>query len=309
MSDDAVRDALGVLGRPVDPPREFAEPLLRRLIEELEEGRRSTPPHMPRRPRRAGFALAAATIAIAVAVVAAVLLTLRSSPASADALLRRAERQFAAAPPFRAVVVGREVVTVNRIRRDWAYTDVVLYGGRNRWRRNVLRDSLSPNSPFYSMTGTGSFFVWDGHYLGISRADRRFELSPGLSGTDGHDDSGFVFAELSPISPFPPRGSVSLRYLTQDCARVFSDTTIVGRRAHHLGCGPRASHFELWLDSETGFVLKRVGPHGAMMEVRSIDYDPVFPKGAFRVVPPPGATIVWEGPGAPPRTFPPTKGG
>jgi hypothetical protein len=308
MTEDPVREALGLLGRPVEPQREFAEPLLRRLIEEIEGAPRPTPPRRHRKLARPGIALAATAIVLTIAATAAILVSLGSAPASAEALLRSAERQFGAAPPFRAVIVSREVVTVDHARRNWAYTDVVLYGSKERWRRNVLRDSLTPDSPFYPMSGTGSFFVWDGRYLGFNRTDRRFELSPELSGTDRNHDSYFVFAELSPSPPFPPRGVVSHRYLTRDCTRVFRDATIVGRLAHHLGCGAGSAHFELWLDAETGFVLKRVGPRGTM-EVRSIEYRPAFPKGAFRVVPPPGATIVWTGSGAPPSTFSPTTGG
>jgi hypothetical protein len=317
---DPIVAVLDDLDRPASPRPEFAEALRAQLLAELAEPNGAVSErgvlgkplglHRRRRVRRPGLAIALVTavIALAVAAAAAVLAGLGSAPASAEALLRRAERQLAAAPPFRAVIVSREVVSADHIRRNWTYTDAVLYGGKNRWRRNVLSDSLSPNSPFYSMTGTGSFFVWDGRYLGISRADKRFELYPGLLGTDRNHDSYFVFAELSPSPPFPPLGSVTHRYLTQACTKVLPDTTIIGRRAHHLGCGTGPSHFELWLDAQTGFVLKRVGPRGARMEVRSIEYSPVFQKSAFRVVPPARATIVWTGPGAPPSTFSPTKG-
>jgi hypothetical protein len=322
MSDqDPIVALLEDLDRSASPLPEFAEALRAQLLAELAEPDGSASRRRAlgttlrldhgrpvRRPRRLATALAAA-IALMVAAPIAVLVGLGSAPASAEALLRRAERQLAVAPSFRAVVVSREVVTVDHVRRNWTYTDAVLYGGKDRWRRNVLRDSLSPNSPFYPMTGTGSFFVWDGRYLGVSRADRRFELYPGLLGTDRDHDSYFVFAELSPSPPFPPLGVLTHRYLTQECTKVLDDTMIIGRRAHHLGCGTGSSHFELWLDAETGFVLKRVGPRGARVEVRSIEYEPAFPKSAFRVVPPAGATIVWTGPGAPPTSFSPTKGG
>jgi peroxiredoxin len=45
---------------------------------------------------------------------------------------------------------------------------------------------------------------------------------------------------------------------------------------------------ELWLDSETHLILRQATPYG-VMEVRAIDYAPVFADGTFLFTPPAGA--------------------
>jgi hypothetical protein len=59
---------------------------------------------------------------------------------------------------------------------------------------------------------------------------------------------------------------------------------IAGRATFHVHC----QGFDLWLDRETGLVLKSVELQ-MTREVTSIHYNPDFPMAIFEFAPPPGA--------------------
>src|SRR5207253_8825762 len=83
---------------------------------------------------------------------------------------------------------------------------------------------------------------------------------------------------------------------------VLPDAIVAGQAARHIRCGDELAGFwELWVDRETGVVLKVKGtlgnddfhPFATTSEggfiVTSIDYSPSFAPGTFRAAPPPGA--------------------
>jgi len=290
--DDLIVLVLERLERPAEPDPEFADALLELLLAEVVEPR----PPITARLRR-GFAwrpkLAAAAAAglavVAVAVVA--VLALRTAEESALAAIRQAQTQAASVPPFRAVVSHRvagelALGTVSLATgRDWISVSELEYDSERGWRRLVVRDSLA---------GASRSVVWNGRALGIDRPEqRRFYLYPRAS-----DPRRSAAAQLSPLATLSPRFRLfpvppavqPEKYFRESC-RVGPDAQMVGRPARSVMCGDRDFRFSLWLDRETGLLLKLETP-GTVLEVRSVDFGVRFAPADFRAEPPPGATVV-----------------
>lgn len=145
--------------------------------------------------------------------------------------------------------------------------------------------------------GIGSFVVWDGKQLGSTWSKTR-ALSVTMP-RPGYDP----LRELAWSAPFPNWQSICERGGSQ----IFDDAMIAGRSARHVRCGDLYGGFwELWVDKETGFMLKIQGALGrddfrlgssakGGFEVTRIDYafqvDPVLfaitaPAGHIASAPP-----------------------
>jgi peroxiredoxin len=88
-------------------------------------------------------------------------------------------------------------------------------------------------------------------------------------------------------------------------SKVLADARIAGRDTRHIRCGNSYGDvWELWIDRQTGLLLKIVGPvnggdeflGGGIstsakggFEIERLRYNPEFPKGTFSVTAPPGA--------------------
>lgn len=288
--DDLAVQVLEHLERPVEPDPEFASALLERLLAELPET--SAPEVRLRRrlvlrPRLVAAAAAAAAVVVAVGVV----LTLRPVEESALAAVEDAQRQAATVSPFRAVVsrrVGGELAlgtVAQATGRDWVSVAELSYGGRTGWRRVLVRDSLA---------AVARRVVWDGRTLGIDRPEQqRFYVFSGAS-PRGRSAVGQLspLATLSPrfrVFPLPPNADPE-EYIADRC-RVAETDEVAGRPARVLRCSDRDFRFALWLDVETGLLLRLETP-GDVLEVQSIDYGVSFGRGVFRAEPAPGATVV-----------------
>lgn len=291
--DDLAVFVLERLEQPVEPDPEFADALLELLLAELAPAE-ALPTVQSRarlwislRPRLLAAAAAVAVVAVAVGVV----LALRVTEESALAAIREAQAQAASVPPFRAVVSHRlagelALGTVSLATgRDWVSVSELEYGGETGWRRLVLRDSLA---------GASRSVVWNGRTLGISRPEqRRFYVYPRASSRRrSAAEQLSPLATLSPrfrLFPLPPAARPE-EYFRESC-RVGADTRMAGRPARSVTCGDRDFRFSLWLDRETGLLLKLDTP-GTVLEVRSVEFDVRFAPADFRAEPPPGARVV-----------------
>lgn len=288
--DDLAVQVLERIERPVEPDPEFASALLERLLAELPE----TPaPETGRRGllvlrRRLVAAVAAAAVVI---VGIGVVLTLRPVEESALAAVRDAQQRASTVPPFRAIVsrrVGGELAlgtVAQAMGRDWVSVAELSYGNPTQWRRALVRDSLA---------AAARRVVWDGRTLGIDRPEqRRFYV---LSAASPRGQA--AASQLSPLATLSPRfrvfplpaGADPEAYIVDRC-RVAGADSVAGRPARVLACGDDDFRFTLWLDVETGLLLRLETP-GDVLEVRRIDYGVSFGRDAFRTEPPAGATVV-----------------
>lgn len=292
---DPVIVLLERLDRPVAPRPEFTDELLERLLAELEPLPVAPAPRRarflrfpPRRKVVLAFALGILATAIAIAIVT------RPQKASALVVIQQARHAFAAAPPFQATVR----VDLNP---DGSRTDVpkgatatveVDYGERNRLRTTVVLE----HPLLRGTSGPGSFVVFDGKRVGSFDA-RRNTFSSFSS------PQGFQPLEFLRWSGAYPNWEAVCR---RGGSKVLPGARIAGRVARHIRCGDyRGGYWELWIDRETGLLLKLVGkvgggdfflgglgdltsPKGGF-EVEQLRYNPSFPAGTFKVVAPKGA--------------------
>jgi thiol-disulfide isomerase/thioredoxin len=237
----------------------------------------------------------AAGVAALVAIASLLVVILPGGQRSALAVMQEAQRNFEQVPPFRATmlmrvsgdVIGQEFPEHSG--EDWMSRQELWYGGEEGWRRDIVVDNL----PFMR-GGAGSFAVFDGGRTGVYRASEDtyvlqegedvvfsplLELNPGPTGTVGKSVQTRAGAAMSFDA-----------YFEQRCERL-PDGRVASRRASHLTC--EDGHAEVWLDVETGLILRFTTPDFAF-EIETIGYRPAFPPEAFDFEPPAGATNVGE---------------
>jgi hypothetical protein len=294
---DPIAVLLRGLDQPVAPRPEFAESLLERLLEELEPLGVARGPLRPRRTRfrsRRTLALAFAIAAVGAAVAAVVVLT-RPQKASALDVIREARHAFAGAPRFQATVrldLNPDGSNADRsVPRGASETVVVSYGGPTRFRAEVI--SQQPH--LRSGRLPGSYEVFDGRRIGsFDPRSKVFESAPA--------PSGFRPLEfLSWHGAYPDWGQVC----RGPNSKVLRPARILGRDARHIRCGNfRGDVWQLWIDHQTGLLLKIVGRVGGDdvffglgastsakggFEITHLQFNPTFPSGTFSAAAPPGA--------------------
>lgn len=298
MSKDAVALILEGVEQPVAPRAEFAEALLDRLIDELEVTQQSEPGRrfgLRLSPRRL-VSLAAAALALVVAIVLVVV----PRPQSAFAIVERAIRDFKQVPPFLATISGTVPAgqvafeTEREIAEDRVFRYRLAYRDAAAWRLEVIENS----SPTHPPGAAGSFQVRAGGTLSV------------------YDAAGNTFDEAEFPKAYSPLGLLrwggteaeALSLWRRRCAdaEVAGDEEVAGRRARHLRCTGDAGSIGLWVDTDTGLMLRVVseertpqpprpapGPigfsPGTRFEITSLVYDPEFAEGTFVFVPPTGA--------------------
>jgi peroxiredoxin len=288
-----------VLDRPVDPRPEFADALLERLLEELAQTdgapaghgiswpRRALPGRL-RRPLLAG----AVALAVAAAVIATVVVS-RPSPASALDVIRQARAAFAHMPPFQAIYKvalnpdGTNPGGPRYVKKGATATVAVSYGGRGR-----LRTQIGAGHGFTSDLSPGSYQIDNGHWFGVYDAKSHHFFSTTTSGSSAETLDYLSWRGAYPDWERVCRGPYS---------KVFADTRIVGRDARHIRCGDvHGDVWELWIDRQTGLLLKIVGQVGGDnfflggdigtsakggFEIQKLRYNPTFPKRTFSFPP------------------------
>ena len=237
--NDPMRRALQRLQGPVGPEREFADALFTRLLEEAGT-RRGPVLRVPGGARRALVAVAALGLALAVFFI--------TLP-----ILRPADRggiaQYGEVPSFRGVVEftvspdllagidegGSDALTSGTHRIE------VVYAGPDAWRFELLDDGFTSMLPPVA----GSFGAWDGERF------RVFHAGENAYGPQGIGPSGFTI--LNPLA-WTASGQ-GWEEVCRDPEFVGSDT-LLGRDATTVGCGGQPPGIRLWLDDETGLVLR-----------------------------------------------------
>jgi len=219
--------------------------------------------------------LLGAAVAVLAALVTGVFALPIGAPASALAVIDRARSEFGQVPPFRAEIVTRldaEVVAAERPGYrgpDALVRRIVSYVGADQWRRDIVENPVGVLDP-----AAGSHVVWDGETLGVYHADEEwFQTEPTASGWDPLGWLSWARAD---------------RYWHDACADgdVLVDDEVAGRPATHLDCG----EFAVWIDAETGLILKHVTPESSE-EIVAIAYGVDFEAALFDVTPPPGASV------------------
>jgi streptogramin lyase len=310
---DVLRD-LETLDVPV--PTGLADNVWRRLgldpdsaedrpgADELASRRRTRP------PTRRWLLLAAA--AAVVVVVASATLVLVPTPDSALAVLDEARRRFRSPPSLSMEVVrtasqatlAEELPGDRQPTSDWVQVTAVEYQDDTHWWTEIAADDANPFE-----TGTvGRFSVSDGTYMGsynpVSKLLRVEPLSP-RDASPG-EPLYLVSPELHE-GPALDEESIAKRCTLED------DDVVAGRPARHIRCdlegrAPSAGLqpgdvADVWLDAETGLVLRMKFPDGGGHEVRRITYGVDHPDGRFEVTPPEGGTVLWAGADEAPERF------
>jgi thiol-disulfide isomerase/thioredoxin len=294
MSDDTVRDALELLERSVTPPPEFADALFRTLAAEARSRQepRGGGVNVVRRRHRVRRLVPVAAALVVVSTVATIVLV-ASGPETAIAVVRRAQSSLSEAPPFQATIAydldpERPATGLPQGARA---TIGIAYGGPTSYRQEIL--SEDPVVPAAGLPSVGSFIVWDGERLGFYRAaENDFRAVASRSGFE-------PLMQFSWDAPYPDWDAICAR----GDSEVLADAEIAGRATSHVRCRDGSGHsWELWVDRETGVVLKVAGAVGnddvhpfattdrGGFEVTSIRYQPEFEPGTFVVAAPPGAT-------------------
>jgi DNA-binding beta-propeller fold protein YncE len=294
-----IEEALARIPRRSEPRPEFAASLLAALSRELEEApveEEARPPELPpRRRARIWFGprlrLVRVGVAAALAAIAATLVMILPKQPSAFAVLERARDRFERLP-FHA--------TVRNVFGEFVGDDTLVVEHRfksaTQWRSTV-KSSSNPRTP----EEAGDFTVFDGTREGRYEVEENtFYFRPASEVGDPYGASGAN--ERDPTEGYWPSATglkQTPQFLDENC-RV-SEDRVAGRAADKLTCdtgGDPLGTVGIWLDRETGFMLKVETPE-VVREVMSIDYDPAFPTGIFDVVAPEGARLRGDVPGRP----------
>jgi peroxiredoxin len=289
-----------LLDRPAAPRSEFAAALLERLLEELEPSAVAPGPKRrwtaPLRSPKFALALVAGVLG---ALVAGVVLT-RPQRASALDVIRQARQAFASTPPFQATIRfalkpdgSKDPLVARGLPRGATETLLVSYGGPRRFRAEIV--DQRPRLRGFPVPG--AYTVFDGRRLGsFDPRTRSFYYSP-------------------PPAPYRPIEFLKWRGTYPDwervCAtpysKVLANARLAGRDARHIRCGNfHGDVWELWIDRQTGVLLKLVGQVGGDdtlfgpgytstkggFEIERVSYNPAFASRTFSVAAPPGVRAV-----------------
>lgn len=301
MNDDELRRALRTLER-VQPPEGVADALFERLLDELAEERVSRPAPLPRRRRLRwlqGRPVIAFGVALALLIGAAVVV-LVPRPRTALAVLQEARQRFEDLPPYHAT-------TVVRANDDASDPDFETTWETEDWHASVRRWRTLFTSGDLSFTGgPGSYRVFDGTLVGDFHAEANvFTVMP-------FEDLDQEFEQASPSFFFNPSlqywstgeegvaGKPTDQFFEEDCTAT--PGRFIGRAATAIHCEAKPSDLEVWVDDETGMLL-RIQWFDVIREIRTIEFRPEFPAGIFEVVPPEGAKKRWGGKGPAPPDY------
>ena len=137
----------------------------------------------------------------------------------------------------------------------------------------------------------GGVSVWDGELIGAyNGCEPEEEFSTEQTSPD-FEPLGYLGWQ----TPWLPDG----RSWQAFCASVQSEELpgeiIAGRTAVGIRCVASRDDFELWVDAESGLVLRLAGSRGEGgwppdFEITAIEYNPPFASDTFRVEAPPGVT-------------------
>lgn len=285
MSDERVDRLIAELDVPIEPRREFAQALFARLERELEYP-------LPRARRlpwiehaRPNILYAAAVLVLIIVATIVIALPMRASAAST---IRQAQEDIARLSQVRATIhydINPDG-SAPQIAAPGATADVeVTYVRGVGYRQQLV--GISGSIP--GVASVGGSIVWDGTYLGSTWSSGR----PFVVATRADFEP---LRDLGWNSPYPDWEG----RCTRGGSELLADAVVAGRAARHLRCGDLYGGFwELWIDRETGFMVKI---HGALgrddfklgtsakggFEVTRIEYSFDIDRSLFVVPTPPG---------------------
>ncbi len=189
-------------------------------------------------------------------------------------------------PPFRAEVLyvmdGQALTDAGHPTDDLEVVVTVSYGAPGRFRVELNEDI-----PF---AAAGSFTVVRDAEAGEYLADdRSFVLTDKDPGRDPHPLEPFVWETWDDLCTFGEHA-------------FLEPEVVAGRDTVRLRCTKGDDTYDLWVDVETGLVLRAVGDEvpttsvpafvpAVSFEVLSVEYQPLFSDGLFDLVAPPGAEV------------------
>ena len=239
-------------------------------------------PRLRRLPRWAVAVAAAVLVVIAVGGIAVLIPNLGGEPqppvAPTDQSL--VDVKFGDIPPFRATY------SVSAFPEGTPATADISYGGPRRgFRLEAVQGRLDDMCE-------GGMSVWDGELLGEyigCEAEEEFEV----------ESTGSDFEPLAYLG-WQTRGWTTDGGSWQEFCRSVDHEglpveVLAGRSALGIRCIGTRDDFRLWVDAETGLVLKLADSRGdsawpADFEATTVEYDPAFASDAFLVEAPPGVT-------------------
>lgn len=303
MNDDEIRDALRVIERPGAVAPELVDRVLRAMLDELA-AEQPAPVASSRRRRRAqpwlrspSLGIAASLVVTMALVLAAVVVTTRSAP-SALAAMQEARAQFRSLPAYhaRTTVSDNDRGDSPDFETRWETED--WYRDRDTWRTTILTtNTASAGQP-------GDYQVLaDGRYGEYKAENNVFTVTPVADRDDGRPRSpAFWFDPDLQWWPTdtPAGGRPSEEFFEKNCST--RDTTYLGREARKLHCPAPVRAIDLWLDKETGMLL-RISVFDVIREITSIEFNPEVPPGTYAVQTPEGAKKRWGGKGTPPPEY------
>jgi len=283
MNDERVEHLIAELEVPVEPRREFGPMLFAQLEQELQRPAAGWPTFPRLRGRRWQVVFGVATALLV--VVAAMLTVAQPARASPAATIRQAQQGIAGLSQVRATIHYD-------INPDGSYRDIpqgttadveVTYVRGVGYRQQLIGAS----GPIPASGGVGSFVVWDGTYVGSNWMAGPYHVFAPPADFDPLYGAGWN----SPDSHWEALCALG-------ASEVLPDAIIAGRAARHLRCG-YSDFWELWVDRETGFMLKIQGLLGrddfklgtsakGGVEVTHIEYTFDVDRSLFTVPAPPG---------------------
>lgn len=293
LDQSAVRleSALTELGRSASYPP--MPDLTDRVLSAVAERQQRRPIPALTWPAPGRAALAVATTAVLGLALGIFVLVPQLNRVSAAEVIREAIGDFADIPRFQATI--RYDLNPDGADPDMprgATAEIALsYGVSGAFRQEI--HAITQGVP--GSGGAGSFLVFDGaSRIGEYRADENdfFTYEP----WEGFEP----LREFSWSAPYPNWEDICAR----GGSEVLADEEVAGRNAHHIRCGDwTGEHWELWIDAETGLILKLAGELGrddyrlgttmrGGFEVTHIEYDARFDPESFRISPPPNAELV-----------------
>lgn len=303
MNDAELREMMRLLERPAAVPPELTERVFRLMVAELEAGAPDVPARAPVRGRGARlpwspwWRTSVAVAAVALLVVGAVtVLTVARAP-SALAALQDARTRFEQLPAYHA----RTSVRANDDARD---PDLEARWETEDWRqdsRHWRTTVLSSSSTAYG--APGDFRVASPElYATFDAVANLFTARPS-DALDPTVDPSFWFdpsLQWWSTGVEGDAGRPTDVFIEENCSAT--PATLLDRAATKLVCDVEPQEIELWLDDETGLLL-RVSTFEVVREITSLEVDPEVPAELFDVTPPEGARRRWDGSTEPPPEY------
>jgi AhpC/TSA family len=326
MLDDPIRRAFDLLDQPPAPSSAFTDALFERLVQERKRRQAVTPLHRtlpPQRPKLWRILAIAAALLLALVIFAIVVIPLGNLGRAKQPAEPFIEHAPATIEPFSATIVGRfenpngtslpmripefapgTVPTPSYTKdRGGTFRLKLDYQGRDAWRIDLLGGNELGLPLINAGIGTpGSYAIWDGELLS--------------SYPTGKDE----YTQQLHVSTFSPLNLLGIRDpmagWRDKCSNGprpgvdLGEEALLGRPVRHLQCstwGSLGDHVDLWVDVDTGLILRIrsnlptpvgkpsliPGPFnffpGLDMRMTSLEYNPQFAPGAFTFTPPAGA--------------------